>query len=144
MVAYLDSSLLLRHILLAEQAAILHAWQCDQVVTSELTVIECRRVIHRYRLSAELDDQGFLTATRRLDRALGGVLVLALSEEVKRRAMGSFPVVIKTLDALHISSAVAYAERYTTVPSMLLFSYDRGMNRAAAVLGLGTPLSASM
>lgn len=107
MVAYLDSSLLLRHILQAERAAIRHAWQCDLVITSELTEMECRRVIHRYRLSTELDDEQFLTATARLDRALGGVSILALSEEVKRRAKAAFPVVNKTLDALHISSALA-------------------------------------
>ena len=49
MVAYLDSSVVLRYILLGE-ATIRHALAFPRVVSSELIEIECRRVLHRYRL----------------------------------------------------------------------------------------------
>lgn len=96
MVACLDSSVILRHILLGE-IAIRHALACLRVITSELTEIECRRVIHRYRLNGDLDDDGLVTATDRLDSVLAGVSVVALGAAVKRRAMGTFPLVVTAL-----------------------------------------------
>lgn len=142
MVAYLDSSVILRHILLGE-ISIKHALACPRVITSELTEIECRRVIHRYRLNGDLDDDGLLTAMGRLDSVLAGVSVVELGAAVKRRAMGAFPLVVKTLDALHLATGILYAESLAAAPEsehLLLFSHDRGMNRCAAALGFATPL----
>ena len=53
MVAYLDSSVILRHILLGEEP-IRHALAFPRVVSSELTEIECRRVLHRYLCARSL------------------------------------------------------------------------------------------
>ena len=141
MVAYLDSSVVLRHILLGE-IAIEHAFAVGSVVSSELLEIECRRLLHRYRLNGDLDDDGFLNARERLDAVLVGTTLLALTERVKARAMDAFPVVVKTLDALHLASALVYAQRYVDPESnetILLFSHDEGMNRCARALGFATP-----
>ena len=142
MVGYLDSSVVLRHILLGD-IAIEHVFACERVVTSELLEIECRRVLHRYRLNGDLDDHGYVDAVARLDAALAGVALLALTGWVKRRAMDAFPVVVRTLDALHLASALAYAEGYLNrdeQEQLLVFSHDAGMNRCAAALGFGAPL----
>jgi predicted nucleic acid-binding protein len=142
MVAYLDSSVVLRHILLGE-IAIEHAFACERVVTSELLEIECRRVLHRYRMNADLDDQGYIDAVGRLDAVLTGLTILALTEGVEHRAMDSFPVVVKTLDALHLASALAYASSHldrTANERLLLFSHDQGMNRCAVAIGFEAPL----
>jgi hypothetical protein len=48
MVGYLDSSVLLRHILLGD-AGIKQVLACDRIISSELLEIECHRVLHRYR-----------------------------------------------------------------------------------------------
>src|SRR6056297_2533283 len=74
----------------------------------------------------------------RLNEVLAGISLLALSSAVKRRAMGAFPVHVKTLDALHLASALVYAD---TSPgrSMLIFSFDTGMNRCASALGFTAP-----
>jgi len=66
MVAYLDSSVLLRYILLGDDG-IKQVFDNDLVISSELLNIECRRVIHRYRLQGNLDDKGM----NRCARALG-------------------------------------------------------------------------
>lgn len=139
MVAYLDSSVILRHILLGE-ASIRHALACPTVVSSELTEIECRRVIHRYRMDGHLDDQGFVTATGRLGDVLGGLSSLSLSQKVKNRAMAAFPVTVKTLDALHLASAAVFADARPD-ETLLIFSHDHAMNRCAAALGFAAPLA---
>jgi len=142
MVAYLDTSVVLQHILRGE-IAIRHAFAVGRVVTSELTRIESRRVIHRYRLNGDLDDDGFVAATDRLESVLAGVAVVDLSRAVRTRAMGSFPVVVKTLDALHLATALLYAESYLDAAAneqVLLFSHDAAMNRCAVALGFPTPL----
>lgn len=139
MVAYLDSSVVLRHVLKGE-SAISQALACDRVVSSELLEIECRRVIQRCRMQGELDDSGTAEASARLDAVLAGVSLIALSKSVKRRAMGAFPVSVKTLDALHLASALVLAEKIGE-EAMLLFSHDESMNRCARVLGFAAPLA---
>ena len=142
MVAYLDTSVVLQHILRGE-IAIRHAFAVNRVVTSELTRIESSRVIHRYRLNGDLDDDGFVAATDRLEAVLAGVAVVDLSRAVRTRAMGSFPVVVKTLDALHLATALLYAESHLDAAAsekVLLFSHDVAMNRCAAALGFPVPL----
>ena len=139
MVAYMDSSVILRHILLGEES-IRHALACERVVTSELTEIECRRVLHRYRMGGHLDDDGFVAAADRFELVQAGISVLALSSAVKTRAMGAFPVTVKTLDALHLATAAVFAQSYRE-HSLLLFSHDTAMNRCAAALGYSAPLA---
>jgi predicted nucleic acid-binding protein len=138
-VAYLDSSVILRHILMGE-IAIHHALACNRVVASELVEIECRRVIHRYRMDGNLSDDGFVSATDRLRSVMTGITLLALTSSVKQRAMGAFPVTVKTLDALHLATALAFAD---SLPgeSLLMFSHDTVLNRCAVALGFAAPLS---
>lgn len=109
MVGYLDSSVLLRHILLGD-SAIKHVLACERIISSELLEIECRRLIHRYRMDGDLDDEGFITARRRLDDILSGISLLVLSVSVKKRSMESFPVSVKTLDALYLASVIIFSE----------------------------------
>ncbi len=138
MVVYLDSSLALRHILLGE-AEIEKAFHTGPVFSSELLEIECRRVLQRYRLEGQLTDEQLITALDRLERLLKGINLMVLSSEIKKRAMGAFPVVVKTLDALHLSSALALAYKHPE-KELHLFSHDRGMNLCAKALSLQAPL----
>jgi hypothetical protein len=112
------------------------------VPASELLEIECRRVLQRYRLNKDLNDDGFLEASDRLERVLAGVTILGLTERVKSRAMQAFPVVVKTLDALHLATALIYAEAYLERERnerLMLFSHDQTMNRCARAVGLVAP-----
>lgn len=107
MVGYIDTSVLLRHILLGD-SSIKQVLEAEYIISSELLEIESRRVIHRYRIDGELNDDGFLQANKRLNEVLSGISILALSPAVKNRAMGAFPVHVKTLDALHLASALGF------------------------------------
>lgn len=136
MVAYLDSSLVLRHILLGEET-IMEAFLCGNVIASELLEIECRRVLHRYRLQGDLNDESFVEAVQRLDSILEGITLLALTPSIKKKAAGAFPVVIKTLDALHLASALEYIDKFSP-DRLTMFSHDSGLNRCAAAMGILT------
>lgn len=138
MVGYLDSSVLLPHILLGD-SAIHHVQAVSEVVSSEFLEVECRRVIHRYRIEGNLDDEGFLKAIERLENVLAAVSLLAFSPKVKKAAMGAFPVSVKTLDAVHLASASVFSEARPE-EELLMFSFDTGMNRCAQALGFGVPL----
>ncbi|HDQ13806.1 MAG TPA: PIN domain-containing protein [Sediminispirochaeta sp.] len=137
MVAYVDTSVLLRHILLGD-SSIKHLLACERIISSELLEIESRRVIHRYRIDGEIDDEGFVKANTRLNEILSGISLLALSSAVKKRAMGAFPVHVKTLDALHIASALVYTDT-SPEQTVLIFSYETGLNRCAYALGFTAP-----
>ncbi|OQY34331.1 MAG: hypothetical protein B6241_04935 [Spirochaetaceae bacterium 4572_59] len=137
MVAYLDSSVLLEHVLKGD-SAIYHVFECDSVISSELLEIECKRVVHRYRLENILDDSGFLKAMDRIESIMKGLSLLRLSPKIKTRAAETFPLHVKPLDALHLSSALAYRDARPD-ESIILFSYDRGFNRCAKALGLPVP-----
>ena len=136
MIAYLDSSVLLRHILLGEEP-IRHALEFPRVVSSELIEIECRRVLHRCRLAGELTDEALTVACERLDEVLAGIDLLELSRPIKQRAMDSFPVNVRTLDALHVATALMVGE---DAGGVALFSHDEGMNRCARSLGITAAL----
>lgn len=138
MVGYLDTSVVLRHILQGE-SSIRHALSCKRLISSELIEVECRRVVHRYRMEGELDDDGFIEAVDRFENLLRGVSLLALSPKVKKRAMGSFPISIRTLDALHLASALVFSEAKAD-ETLLIFSHDASMNRCAKALGFSAPL----
>ena len=139
MVGYLDSSVVLRYILLGD-SGIEHVFSLDRIISSELLNIECRRVLHRYRLQNDLDDKGFIEASDRLDRVLDSVSIILMSQKVKIRSTEAFPVIIKTLDALHLSSALIFKEA-NEEETMLIFSYDKGMNRCAKAIGFSAPFA---
>jgi hypothetical protein len=138
MTAYLDSSVILRHILIGE-SAILHALAYPRVLSSELVEIECRRVLHRLRMTNDLNDETMVQATERLDAVLKGIDLAAITAAVKQRAMESFPVIIKTLDAIHLATSLVF-QASEGPGSMSVFSHDRSMNLCARALGLRAPL----
>lgn len=145
MVAYLDSSVVLRHILLGE-LGIRTAFAEEQVIASELLEIESRRVLHRYRMNGDLNDAGLVEAVGRLESVLAGVTLLALTDAVKKRSMGAFPVSVRTLDALHLATALLFVEeqlKERTHNDVIVVSHDDAMNRCARALGFPTPLTTS-
>ncbi len=74
----------------------------------------------------------------RLDAVLGGVDLLEMTKPIKQRAMDPFPVNVRILDALHVSTALMVAD---TEDGLSLFSHDRGMNLCARSLGLTAALA---
>ena len=139
MTIQLDTSTVLRALLRdGEPMAEWEAW--DRAYSSELMGVEARRVLDRLRLGHALDDDGLADAHDALaatERALG---VVRLTSAVLRRAGQSMPTVVKTLDALHLASALLLTAQRDV--DLVFGTHDRRQATAARALGfqvLGTP-----
>ena len=132
MTVYLDTSTVLR--VLLRQSRPLSLWgRWERAYTSEILALEARRVIDRLRLEAMLDDAGVATAhesLRRLERTIGKV---TLTRAVLQRAALPMPTVVKTLDAVHLASALLLSERRHV--ALTFATHDEQQATAARALG---------
>ena len=99
MKCYVDSSVVLRHLMMNDTAFARNA-EYDKVGCSELLPIEYSHVIGRHRLEELIDDEQITSPRQDLRDMTSGMYVMAMTEGVKHRALGSFPTVVGTLDAL--------------------------------------------
>jgi len=131
---YLDSSALLRGLLrggeVLEELA-----RYSKVGSSELILIECARVVERYRLENLLSDEQLAEAREALRIAGEGLFLIEITAGVKRRAAESFPTVIGALDAIHLASAIQWRQAEPEA-DLVLFSHDRQLTTCARALGL--------
>lgn len=132
---YVDSSVVLRYIL-SEDTALFAIRSSDLAGSSDLLVIECQRVLQRERLQGNLDDAQFVESVALLQTVVDHLYLIELREAVKRRAAGPFPTVIGTLDAIHLASALLWAETRPSTEFAIL-SYDRQLSRCAQSMGMG-------
>ena len=103
--------------------------------SSELLLIECHRVLDRYRLEGQLSDEDLTQVKQELQYVTDGLTILELSESVRIRAAGPFPTIIGTLDALHVASLLLWKEAVRD-ERVLLFSADQQMRTCAGALGI--------
>jgi len=129
---YLDTSTVLR--ILLRQPKPLAIWaRWDRAFASELLHVEACRVIDRLRLEGALDDQGVADAREQLSRIEGAITTVALSRPVLQRAALPMATVVKTLDAIHLASAMLLRERRGVELSFA--THDPQQARAARALG---------
>lgn len=132
MTIYLDSSAVIRA--LTGDGDPLQEWgRWDRAYSSELMVVEVRRTIDRLRLERALDDEEVADAHHELSTADHMVSLIEITPEVLRRASQPMPTVVKTLDAIHLASALLFAERTNT--DVLFGTHDRSQAIAARALG---------
>jgi hypothetical protein len=62
------------------------------------------------------------------------ISILEMDDSVKRRACESFPTVIGTLDAIHLSSALLW--RGASVSGLAIFTYDKQLALCATAVGI--------
>ena len=129
---YLDSSAVLR--VLLRQPKPLAIWgRWERAYASELLHIESCRVIDRLRLQGDLDDDGVADARGELARIESAVSRIPLSRPVIDRASLPMATVVKTLDALHLASAMLLRERVGL--ELIFATHDPQQARAARALG---------
>lgn len=132
MIVYLDTSVLLR--VLLGQRPVLPTWgRWERAYSSELAGVEARRVIDRLRLDGALDDGGVAIAQERLAQLEAGIGRIGLTRVVLRRASLPMATAVKTLDALHLASALLFQER-RAVP-LTFATHDAQQALAARALG---------
>jgi uncharacterized protein len=128
---YVDSSVLLR-VALGEPDR-LSAWgQITRPISSELTRIECLRTIDRARLQGRLDDPVLARVRADVLETLDAFAMVELDAHIKSRAADPFPTLVRTLDALHLASALAVR---ATMADLSLATHDQELAIAAEALG---------
>jgi predicted nucleic acid-binding protein len=134
--------------LYAESSAVL-AWLLDEdsaadirrllaaaeiIVTSDLTLIECDRVLLRAAALGELTEADAADRRAHLTAAAAHWQVLRVGAEIVERARQPFPgEPIRTLDAIHLASALAAR---AAVAGLKLLSLDDRVRKTGKKLGL--------
>lgn len=105
----------------------------ELVIASDLTLVECDRVLHRSTLSGDLSEVDAADRRATLSRAAAHWILVRLEGEVIERARRPFPVEpIRSLDALHLSTALLVR---TLVPDLRILALDRRVRDNGAALG---------
>ncbi len=132
MILYLDTSIVLR--VLLEQRPVLAGWgHWETAWSSELLRVEARRTLDRLRLDGSLNDDGIGDAVAelaRIERTLG---TIRLSRRILDRAAQPMATAVRTLDAIHLASALTLRERLEG--DVLFATHDRRQAVAARALG---------
>jgi hypothetical protein len=133
---YAESSAVLAWLL--DESAAPHVRQslasADMVVASDLTVIECERVILRAAAIGELSEAEAADRRAHLATAASHWHVLRIAPEVVERARQPFPgEPVRTLDAIHLASVLVAR---SAVAGLELLSLDDRIRRTAGRLGI--------
>lgn len=135
-------------ILYAESSAVL-AWLLDEadgaevrrrlasaeaVVASDLTVVECDRVLHRAAALDEITEAEAADRRAHLAAASAHWHLLRIGTQVVERARRPFPgEPVRTLDAIHLASILVAR---SAVAGVDLLSLDARIRKAATRLGI--------
>jgi len=134
-ILYAESSALLSW-LLGEAAApqVSEALKgAEHVAVSDLGILECDRAILRGVTISRMDQATAAERRARLEQAAARWHRLRITQEIIERARHPFPVEpLRTLDALHLASALAVRPFF---PGIGVLSLDERIRNAARPLG---------
>jgi predicted nucleic acid-binding protein len=131
MTVYLDTSVILR-ILFREPNPVKMWGKWDRTVTSSLWRVEALRTVDRLRLSGNLSDGEVADLIRDIRIVNETLAIHPVSERILQRASETFPTIVGTLDAIHLSTALAVR---VLEPIDLLITHDVQLGTAARSLG---------
>jgi len=131
-IVYVDTSVVLR--ILLEQPGTIRSWGgWASACSSTLLGVEARRTIDRFRREQQYDDERVAQAHERLVEIEQSVRRIEIDRRVLARASGPMPTTVKTLDAIHLASALLLAERMSE--KVIFATHDRRLAIAATALG---------
>ncbi len=123
-VIYLDSSVVLAQ-LFAEDRSLPAAVTQASLISSRLLEYEVWNRIHARGLTHSHSDE--------VNAILGRISLIDFAPAVLARALKPFPISVRTLDALHLASALLTRGRY---PALRFATHDDHLGDAAAAEGL--------
>ncbi len=132
MTTYLDSSVALR-IILGAPGALPDFRHLEHVVTSALMEVECLRTLDRLRLVEQVAPEEIAQRRETVYELVDRVDVVALTPAVLSRASQSLPVALKTLDALHLATAMLWRENEGS--DLEIATHDEALAMAARAVG---------
>jgi len=135
MIAYLDSSVLLRVVL--GQRGRLREWaSIKEGVASAVTEVECLRTLDRLRHRGDLGDRDVAARREAVYRLLDEVTVVEPTRPILGRAGEPLPSPLGTLDAIHLATALAW--RDATGAELVFATHDAALATAARSMGFQT------
>jgi predicted nucleic acid-binding protein len=133
--AYFDTSVILR--LLLGQSDDLKEWMhYENRVCSALVEVESLRTLDRMRLTGELTEEQSQEYRGALYDFLETFELVEPTPAILRRASGAFPTAIGTLEAIHLSTALAWQDE-RAIP-LVIATHDQSFGKAARALGFKT------
>jgi predicted nucleic acid-binding protein len=133
---YAESSAVLAWLLGESDSEVVRARlaDADEVLTSDLTLVECERALIRARILLRLRESEIMRRRRALETAAAHWTLLRISPAIIERARSPFPGdPVRTLDAVHLASALGAAQ---TADDLAILSLDRRVRHSARALGL--------
>jgi uncharacterized protein len=133
MIAYVDSSVLLRLVL--RQPGALKEWSSvEEAVTSALTQVECLRTLDRLRVVERIPDEALASRREAIFGLLDTMAVVDVAGVILDRASQPLPTTLGTLDAIHLATAQLWRER--TAVGITMATHDTALATAARSLGM--------
>jgi predicted nucleic acid-binding protein len=120
--AYLDASAIVKLVLVEPESVEMARWYIDndRVSTSLVGIIETRRAVARRPHDSV-----------HLERVVSGIEVIAVTARIGERAAAIAPLMVRTLDAIHLATAISIGTSMTS-----FVTYDDRLAAAARDLGL--------
>lgn len=131
MITYVDASVLLRRAL--RQKDSLEWSRLEETVSSSLIRVECLRTVDRLRLEGRIDENALVELRESLLAMLQTCSLIELGPPILELAAMTFPVSIKSLDAIHLASAMTYRE--VEEQPIRIATHDRALARAGRAMG---------
>jgi predicted nucleic acid-binding protein len=133
LIAYLDSSVLLRVVL--GQGTRLAQWEeIDTGVASALVEVECLRTLDRLRLVERLADAEIAARREAVYRLVESIELVEPTRPVLSRASQPLATALGTLDAIHLATALLWRERSNA--ALVMATHDTALATAARASGL--------
>jgi predicted nucleic acid-binding protein len=130
---YLDSSVILGRVL--EEPTALRNWgQWEVLISSELARVETLRAMDRLRLNGRMSDDDLADQRDSLSSLMSRVQLAPIAPEVLERAAAALPVVVGSLDAIHIATALLWMDDHRE--PLLFVTHDAQLAVAARLCGL--------
>lgn len=136
MILYAESSAVLTWLLSQEEAADIGSTlaEAELIFASDLTVLECERVLVRGSATGELSEGEVTNRQVILRTAAQHWMLLGFTPAVIERAQRPFPnEPVRTLDTLHLAFAL---EARRMVSEVRILSLDQRIRESARQLGL--------
>ena len=133
MIAYLDSSVLLR-VILGQRNALKEWDRVEQGVASALVEVECLRTLDRLRLAEGHPDEAIAQRRESVFRLMEALERVEITQSVLSRAAQPLPTALGTLDAIHLATALLWKERTGKVLTMA--THDIALAMASKASGL--------
>lgn len=133
MIAYVDSSVLLR-VVLGQPNALPEWHRIQRGITSALTRVESLRTLDRLRLRIALSDPELARRRSSILRLLESLEIVEIDPVLLDRAGQPLPTELGTLDAIHLATCLLWREDRKT--EIVMATHDGALGVAAQSHGL--------